>query len=165
MKRNLSALCLSLLLVGCAFAPKLVGLPPGQANEAGVIAAAGTPTRRWSDADGGSTLEYSSQPWGIHCWMVKLDAAGRLVSVRDALALDGLLRIEAGMHKAQVSRLLGQHRTVEFFWLSGEEVWDWNIENTGPGIETRFNVHFRDGVVVRTSQSFIYPRDGGFFGM
>jgi len=163
MKWNLSALCLSFLLVGCAFTPKLAGLPPGQASEADVIAAAGVPTHRWSDADGGSTLEYSSQPWGTHNWMVKLDTAGRLVSVRDALALDGLLRVEAGMNKAQVSRLLGQHRSIEYFRLSGEEVWDWNIENTGPGIETRFNVHFRDGVVARTSQTYIYPRDGGFF--
>ncbi|MCB1914362.1 MAG: hypothetical protein KDG52_01385 [Rhodocyclaceae bacterium] len=162
MRGKLSALGLCLLLIACAYRPPLLALPAGQVTEAEVVATAGAPTRRWQEADGGSTLEYATQPWGTVCWMVRLDADGRLVGVSDALSLDNRLTIEPGMNKAEVSRRLGVHRSVEYFVLSDEEVWDWNIENTGPGIETRFNVHFRDGVVLRTSQSYIYPRDGGF---
>ncbi|MCB1894340.1 MAG: hypothetical protein H6945_14550 [Zoogloeaceae bacterium] len=162
MDCKLPTLCLCLTLAACAYRPPLLTLRAGQATEAEVMATAGAPTRRWQDADGGSTLEYTTQPWGTVCWMVKLDVGGRLIGVSDALSLDNRLKIEPGMDKAEVSRRLGVHRSVEYFVLSDEEVWDWNIENTGPGIETRFNVHFRDGVVLRTSQSYIYPRDGGF---
>ena len=44
-----------------------------------------------------------------------------------------------------------------FFKLSGEDVWDWNIEPDMNGYLLRFNVHFKDGVVLRTSQSAVYP--------
>ena len=163
MQLNLFPWILSLLIAGCAFAPELARLPPGQATESEVIAAAGTPDRRWPNPDGGVTLEYSSQPLGETCYMLTLDASGRLVSVEDVLQLDGRLRVREGMSRVQVSRLLGRERSIEYFVLSGEEVWDWNIDNSeGPGIATRFNVHFRDGVVVRTSQSYEFPADGEF---
>ncbi|MCB1908561.1 MAG: hypothetical protein KDH15_14420 [Rhodocyclaceae bacterium] len=162
MNWKLPALCLSLVLVACAYRPPLLGLPIGRATETEVLATVGAPTRRWQDADGGTTLEYATQPWGTVCWMVKLGADGRLLGVSDALSLGNRLTIEPGMNRAEVSRRLGVHRSVEYFVLSDEEVWDWNIENTGPGIETRFNVHFRDGIVRRTSQTYIYPYDGGF---
>lgn len=149
------------LFAGCAYTPEVARLPPGQASEADVIAAAGTPFRRWPNPDGGATLEYSTQPFGISCLMVTLDAGGRLVSVREALSGEGLARVRSGMTREEVARLLGAERSVEFFSLSGEEVWDWNVDNsTGPGVATRFNVHFRDGRVLRTSQTYVFPADG-----
>ncbi len=68
------------------------------------------------------------------------------------------------MSKEQVSRLLGTHRSEQRFRNSGETVWDWNIRNDGPGIATLFNVHFIDDKVVRTSQTYVFPRDGAIFG-
>ena len=164
MLRNLIVVCLSFAVLGCAFTPKVARLPPGQATEADVIAAAGPPFRRWAEPGGGETLEYPTQPFGISCLMVRLDAAGRLVSVHDALTSQGLAQVQPGMSKEAVSRMLGRHRSVEFFSLSGEEVWDWNVDNsTGPGVATLFNVHFRDGVVARTSQTYVFPPDADFF--
>ena len=48
--------------------------------------------------------------------------------------------------------------------VTSDGIWDWNIRNDGPGIAVLFNVHFIDDKVVRTSQTYVYPRDGAMFG-
>ncbi len=141
-----------LLLAGCsAFAP-----PRPYTSEAEVLAARGHPTQRWDNADGSTTLQYATQPFGESCLMVTVDAQGRVLRQEDGLSDAGRAKVKAGMSKEEVNRLLGAHRSVQYFALSREEVWDWNIENTGPGIATLFNVHFVDGRVVRTSQTYIH---------
>ena len=147
-------------LAGCAtFQP-----PRLYATEAEALAARGEPTRRWSNDDGTTTLEYSTQPNGWTCLMVQVDQGGIVLRQWNALAPENLARVERGMDKEQVSRLLGTHRSEQRFTNSGETVWDWNIRNDGPGIAVLFNVHFIDDKVVRTSQTYVYPRDGAMFG-
>ena len=147
-------------LAGCAtFQP-----PRPYATEAEALAARGEPTRRWSNDDGTTTLEYSTQPNGWTCLMVQVDQGGIVLRQWNALAPENLARVERGMSKEQVSRLLGTHRSEQRFTNSGETVWDWNIRNDGPGIAVLFNVHFIDDKVVRTSQTYAYPRDGAVFG-
>ncbi len=147
-------------LAGCAsFTP-----PRPYASEAEALAARGEPTRRWSNGDGTTTLEYSTQPNGRSCLMVEVDQGGIVLRQWDALAPESLARVEPGMDREQVSRLLGTHRSEQRFTNSGETVWDWNIRNDGPGIATLFNVHFIDDKVVRTSQTYVFPREGAMFG-
>ena len=147
-------------LAGCAtFQP-----PRPYATEAEALAARGEPTRRWSNDDGTTTLEYSTQPNGWTCLMVQVDQGGIVLRQWNALAPENLARVERGMSKEQVSRRLGTHRSEQRFTNSGETVWDWNIRNDGPGIAVLFNVHFIDDKVVRTSQTYVYPRDGAMFG-
>ena len=147
-------------LAGCAtFQP-----PRPYTTEAEALAARGEPTRRWSNDDGTTTLEYSTQPNGWTCLMVQVDQGGIVLRQWNALAPENLARVERGMSKEQVSRLLGTHRSEQRFTNSGETVWDWNIRNDGPGIAVLFNVHFIDDKVVRTSQTYVYPRDGAVFG-
>ena len=147
-------------LAGCAtFQP-----PRPYATEAEALAARGEPTRRWSNDDGTTTLEYSTQPNGWTCLMVQVDQGGIVLRQWNALAPENLARVERGMSKEQVSRLLGTQRSEQRFTNSGETVWDWNIRNDGPGIAVLFNVHFIDDKVVRTSQTYVYPRDGAVFG-
>ena len=154
-RQTLAALMALALLAGCAsFALHPV------ASEAEALAAFGEPVQRWQNGDGTTTLEYSTQPMGETTLMITVDSAGVVLRQEDALAMENLARVEPGMTREQVSRLLGRHRSVQFFSLSGEEVWDWNVHNDGPGIATLFNVHFIDGKVVRTSRSYVYPRDG-----
>jgi len=151
------ALC-SLLLAGCATPPDRDGrLQPGVSRSEDVIALHGQPRHIWPEADGGRTLEYSSQPTGRHCYMIRFDADGRLASVTDGLSAAGRARIEPGMAPEQVSRLLGGERSRVLFRLSGEDVWDWTIEPDQIGYGMRFNVHFKDGLVLRTSQSMVFP--------
>lgn len=148
---------LALVLAGCATPLRDERLRPGASTGAEVQQYYGAPSRVWPEADGGRTLEYATQPYGQTCYMVRLDAQDRLVAVRDALAPAERLRVEPGMTPEQVTRLLGRDRTRVFYKLSQEEVWDWNIAPDMSGYLLRFNVHFKDGRVLRTSQSVVYP--------
>ncbi|MFG6485975.1 outer membrane protein assembly factor BamE [Roseateles sp. BYS78W] len=151
------AIC-SLLLAGCVTAPdRDARLQPGVSRSEDVMAFYGQPRRIWPEADGGRTLEYSSQPMGRHCYMIRLAADGRLVGIEDGLSPASRARIEPGMTPEQVSRILGTERSRVLFQLSGEDVWDWTIEPDQIGYGMRFNVHFKDGRVLRTSQSMVFP--------
>lgn len=129
-------------------------------SQAEALAALGEPVKRWVNDDGTTTLEYSTQPYGHTALMLTVDASGIVIRQADALADENLARVDKGLTREEVSRLLGQHRSVQTFALSGEEVWDWNVYNDGPGVATLFNVHFIDGKVVRTSRTYVFPRDG-----
>jgi len=144
-------------LSGCATPVRDERLRPGVTTSAEVQQYYGAPSRVWPEADGGHTLEYATQPFGRTCYMVRLDAQDRFVSSVDGLSAASRARIEPGMTPEQVLRVLGRERTRVFFKLSGEDVWDWNIEPDMNGYLLRFNVHFKDGVVLRTSQSAVYP--------
>ena len=133
-------------------------------TEAETLAAKGEPTRRWQDDDGTRTLEYATQPNGRSCLMVQVDQGGIVLRQWNALSEENLARVHKGMTREEVDRLLGQHRSEQVFKQSGEEVWDWNVRNDGPGVGTLFNVHFIDGKVLRTSQTYVYPREGPYFG-
>jgi hypothetical protein len=154
-----SVALIALSLASCASLDRDARLQPGRSDAAQVTALYGQPTRVWAEADGGRTLEYSSQPFGQSCYMVRLDAAGRLVAVEDTLR-DETVRfaaIQPGMTPEQVSRRLGSERSRVFFPLSGEDVWDWNVPNGQRGYLLRFNVHFKDGRVLRTTESMVFP--------
>lgn len=150
-----------MLSSGCASLTKT----PTYLNEPEVLAARGEPTRVWDNNDGTRTLEYATQPFGDTCWMYTVDENGFMVDQFDALSRRNLARVERGMTVAEVQRLLGQHRAVQHFSLSGEDVYDWNVRNEWPNlVATRFNVHFIDDRVERTSYEYVYPRDGWMFG-
>ncbi|MCV2351385.1 outer membrane protein assembly factor BamE [Paucibacter sp. Y2R2-4] len=149
---------LILALAGCASLDPARGISPGMAA-AEVMARYGQPVRVWNDVDGGHTLEYSQQPMGQHCYMVKIGSDERVLSLQDTLQQAGRERIQAGLTPEQVSRILGKERSRMFFRLSGEDVWDWSIPDEPGGKRHRFNVHFKDGVVLRTSYSTIFDDD------
>lgn len=152
---------LALTLAGCAaFQP-----PPPYTSEAEALADRGEPTARWSNDDGTTVLEYSTQPYGTTCLMVEVDATGMVLRQWDALADENLAKVQKGMTRDEVRRMLGLYRSIQHFALSGEEVWDWNVPKASIDlIATFFNVHFIDGKVVRTSRTHQYPRDGWMFG-
>lgn len=152
------ALPLLILSAGCTgLGSRDPGVTPGVSSSAEVIARFGQPTRIWPEADGGQTLEYATQPRGQSCYMVRIGADGKLLRIEDTLQEASRLRVEAGWTEEQVSRLLGRERTRVFFPLSGEDVWDWNVAPDQTGYRLRFNVHFKDHRVVRTSQSMVFP--------
>jgi hypothetical protein len=161
LRAGLAALCLS-LLTACAVLDPGSALQIGISTEAEVLARLGPPVQIWPEADGGRTLEYSSQPFGQHCRMLRINAQQRLVGIEDALKPGNRARVEAGMTPGQVSRLLGRERSRVTYAASGEEVWDWTVEPDLSGYGLRFNVHFKDGRVVRTTHSMVF-RDR--FGM
>ena len=148
------------LLVGCAHGLPEQSLRVGISQRADVIASQGQPRHVWPEADGGSTLEYTTQPFGTSCYMFRLNARGELVEFHDALLPRTRNQVAVGMTPEQVVRLLGHERRRESYAFSGEDVWDWTVEPDGLGDGLRFNVHFKDGLVVRTSQSLVLRSKG-----
>ncbi len=153
--RHLLILALLSLLVACATPVRDDRLVVGRSSVAQAEGLYGKPTHIWPEPDGGQTLEYAQQPFGEHCYLLRFDAEGRWLSSRDGLAAAERAKIAPGMTLQQVQRLLGQERTRVFFRLSGEDVWDWNVTPPSQGYWLRFNVHFRDGVVARTTETLI----------
>ena len=166
MHRRLASLLLILVLSACAgLGSPTQHLVVGVSQRADVLARFGPPVRSWPNGDGGQTLEYSSQPFGQNCWMATLAADGRLLRLEDTLLPASRFSVAPGMTPEQVSRLLGRERSRVFYRFSGEDVWDWNVapESLGENL-LRFNVHFKDGVVLRTSQSLVFPERRFPFG-
>ena len=156
-------LVLCLPLGACVHVGRDPQLLPGVSSGDAVLARYGPPVRVWPEADGGRTLEYSSQPRGETCYMVRLGPDGRLNAIQDTLLYASRFSVEPGMTPEQVSRLLGTERSRVFFRLSGEDVWDWNVAPDQSGYKLRFNVHFKDGKVLRLSQSMVFPDKFFFF--
>ncbi|MDN3919512.1 outer membrane protein assembly factor BamE [Roseateles violae] len=155
----------ALALSACASDPgRDRSLQPGVSGEAEVLSRFGKPVQVWDDGGGARTLEYSSQPFGQTCYMIHIGADGKLIGIEDTLLYASRFAITPGMTQEQVSRRLGKERRRVSYSLSGEEVWDWNVEpdQTGSSYLLRFNVHFKNGVVVRLSQSMVFPDRMGF---
>jgi hypothetical protein len=80
-----------LFMAGCA---SFSALQPGMSRE-DVVARYGTPSRVLP-LNAGIRLQYSRQPAGQTAVMVDLDAAGRVVAVRQVLNLQEFSKIELG---------------------------------------------------------------------
>jgi hypothetical protein len=154
--QTLVVIIAALCIAACA---SFSSIKPGQTLGSEVIARQGTPTRIWPEPDGGRTLEYSMQPFGVTNHMVRVGADDRVQSVENTLAEAGLARVHTGMTREEIGHLLGTPRSKVTYRLSGEEVWDWTIPDIIPNQIQRFNVHFIDGKVVRTSTTPVYPDD------
>ena len=89
-KTFVSLAAVAILMAGCAFTP----VQPGMSREQ-VMASYGTPTRALPLATG-TRLQYSRQPAGQSAVMVDLDAAGKVVAVREVMKRQEFLRIEPG---------------------------------------------------------------------
>jgi hypothetical protein len=152
-------------LAACASVDRIAALQPGISTEADATKAAGRkPEYVWNNPDGTRTLDYSNQPFnGFSSWFVTVDAAGKILKTRLIEVDPEKVDIKVDMSNDQVRRLLGTPRTIGTF-MSGEEIWDWNtVTIGGPGYLVRFNVHFKEGKVVRTSTKTIDRNDCRMF--
>jgi hypothetical protein len=156
------ALVLSMLLAACA-SYSGSGLKPGEARLEDVQALMGAPAIRWQDADGSIQLAYPSGPAGYDTFMARLGADGRLQSITNVLEPTSFAKIQPGMTKDEVLRVLGPpdySRTV-YFKARDELVWDWRcrLQSATPG---RFLVLFDNtsGTVRSTMSQVDYPPSG-----
>lgn len=103
------SLALALLLAGCA---SFSALQPGTSRE-DVLARYGTPTRVLP-LNAGTRLQYSTQPAGQTAVMVDLDAAGRVVAVRQVLNPREFAKIGLGQWtREDVEREFGPPAVVD----------------------------------------------------
>jgi hypothetical protein len=84
-------------------------------------------------------------------------AAGGTGQHREPPSAAQMASIQPGMERAEVERILGAPTGGVNTFKSGETVVAWLMAGKRPGVlRAYFNVHFRDGKVERTSESFDY---------
>ena len=148
-KTFVSLAAVAILMAGCAFTP----VQPGMSREQ-VMASYGTPTRALPLATG-TRLQYSRQPAGQSAVMVDLDAAGKVVAVREVMKRQEFLRIEPGKWtRDDVEREFGPPARVDrvaswsgdimnYRWRDSlQDMYFWvyldasnRVQRTGQGIE------------------------------
>jgi len=166
MKRSyfngkLIAVCTALFLSACGREGVWSGdfgldkLQKGVATEAQVRSLMGEPDSVHEDGGGIRTLEYPKGPQGITTWMVRIDADGVMSGYEQVLTDQQFARVQVGMTREQVRRVLGRPRSVVPFQRKQEEVWDWKYQQAHE--QRLFNVHFdmHTGTVRTTSISEI----------
>ena len=102
----LTMLLATLLLAGCA-AYSGSGLKPGGASLEDVLRVMGQPAMRWQEPDGRLQLAYPRGPLGVHSYMAFIGADGRLQRIENVMDRSAFARIQSGMNKEQVQRILG----------------------------------------------------------
>ncbi|WP_457281562.1 hypothetical protein [Polaromonas sp. P5_D5] len=147
----------ALCAAGCA----LTAIKPGMTRE-NVIALRGTPSRV-VPLDAGTRLQYSGQPLGQFATMVDLDAAGRVIGVREVLTPAEFSRVQPGKWtRSDMEREFGRPAKIDrvaswsgdimtyrwrdsdqpmFFWayLDGNNV----VQRIGQGMEFPMRVNDR----------------------
>lgn len=140
-----------LWLAGCTLVP----IQPG-ATRAEVLARYGAPSAEMA-LRSGTRLQYSYQPAGQSAVMVDLDAADRVVNVREALTLAEFSKIGVGRWtRADVQREFGRPAAVNRVatWPGDIMVYRW-LDATTPMF---FWVYLdASDVVQRTGQGFDLP--------
>lgn len=147
-----------LFLAACAF----TAVQPGMSRE-DVMAHYGTPSRVLPLA-AGTRLQYSTQPAGQTAVMVDLDAAGKVVAVRQVMTLPEFSKIEPGKwNREDVEREFGRPASVDrvaswpgdimtYRWLDVDQnkyFWvylDSNnvVQRTGQGMEIPIRMNDND---------------------
>jgi len=103
--------CVLLGLGGCSVFP-ISSVKPGMSREE-VVSTMGQPTAA-VNLQQGSRLQYSGQPGGQYAFMIDLDAAGRVASVRQVLTEKDFERIQLGKWtRDDVLREFGRPAMIE----------------------------------------------------
>ena len=135
-----AALGAALALAGCDKVA-MDSLKPGVSSEGDVVAALGQPERIWQEADGGRTLEYNRQPFGIVNYMIRIAPSGTMTAMNQVLTQENFARIKPGMGRDEVRYILGKPAQETPYRLSRTVVWVWRFEQI-PSLKKGFYVTF-----------------------
>jgi hypothetical protein len=147
------AVCMAaLVLAGCGGVPQWEkpGAPRGD-----VIKRLGSPTAVYA-LPSGERLQYSWQPYGAQVYNLDFDAAGRLLSVDQALEPEKFDRIIAGQWSAgDVERLLGKPALIERVARFDGDIWTYRYKDFSG--YRRLHVHLDPTGLVRKVMSTDEP--------
>ncbi len=143
-------------LLGC---DRTGELRPGISTTAEVIEKMGQPTMEWQEG-ANQVWEYPFTPEGIRNYMLTIGPDGILKAMDQVLTPENFARVQPGMTRQQIRRLLGKPASVQFFELKQEEVWEWKEQTSQPGSDMRFNVYFSNTGQVTQTGRHETPRGG-----
>ncbi len=143
---SLFLLAPAVLFAGCAnFSAVSSGMPAQQ-----VQAKLGSPETVRKNADGSEVWEYPGCPLGRQTYMVILGSDHAVREAHQVLSEEYFSKVQAGMSRDEVRRLLGKPGEIMVFGARDEEVWSWRYQQQNPMF---FNVLFdRSAGTVRTTQ-------------
>jgi hypothetical protein len=103
------------------------GLVVGQASREDVIRAMGEPAMQWTEADGSQQLAYPRGPMGVHTYMARIRADGKLLGIENVMTPLVFSRVQPHMTTEDVLRLLGPSVAAwsDYFKARDELVWGW----------------------------------------
>jgi hypothetical protein len=111
-------------LLGCASSVALLRI--GQ-TEDDVLTTLGQPTGRYALPEGGQRLEYATGPFGVHTWMIDVDAQRRVTATQQVLQQRYFDQVRDGMSRDALLRLLGRPADVSREWQQ-RETWSWRFD-------------------------------------
>ncbi len=135
---------------------KIAELEEGVATEADVRARFGEPAAVYADENGARTFDYPRQPEGQVNYMITIGADGKMSSLRQVLKDTSFAKVQPGMDKTQLRRLLGRPAKTQLYELKQEEVWDWRFRDNQEN--KLFSVTLDKNGVVRSSATALDPR-------
>ena len=155
--RALLLLLLILFAAGCA---NFSAITPG-ASAQQVEKLAGAPASVWKNADGSEVWEYPRGPLGVETYMVTLGSDRAVREVRQVLSEEYISKLQAGMSREEVRRLVGRPRYVGFSDRTDEEIWSWRYrESRVRNMELYVQFDRRTGALKSISRFQIDTSDG-----
>ncbi len=126
-------------------------LEEGVSTEADVKRELGEPLTVFDDGGGVRTLEYPRQPEGHRNYMVTIGPDGKMTALRQVLAPEHFAKVQPGLGKEEVRRILGRPARVVPYELKKETDWEWKFldGNQNKFFVVTFNSR---GQVVKTAQ-------------
>lgn len=147
-----------LALIGCD-PQRIAKLEEGVSTEADVRKQFGDPVDVVAAPDGARTLEYSRQPEGWTNYFITIGPDGKMSALRQVLAEPYFAKVQTGMDRAEIARLLGRPAKKQSYALKkDEEVWEWRYQTAGTGNKV-FSVTFDVAGKVMAAASTDDPRD------
>ena len=164
--RTLPAMCVALILAGCASFDGR-GLTPGVSTAADVESVMGAPAEKRQGANGETWLFYPRQPFGRTTFVARIAPDGRLIAVEQRLTDENVAKIIANTTRAEEVRdLFGPPWSTMQVARMDRDIWTWHMRRYGdPGIPVSLNVQMSpDGVVREVVIIDESSRNNGFFG-
>jgi hypothetical protein len=115
----------ALFAAGCA---NFSAIKPGASSQQ-VETLVGAPANAWKNADGSEVWEYPRGPFGVETYMVTLGPDRAVREVRQVLSEEYISKLQAGMSREEVRRLVGSPRSVGFSDRTDEEIWSWRYRD------------------------------------
>lgn len=151
-RRLVAALGVAASVGGCDVG--IEQLKSGVSTAQEVRSVLGEPTYEWREAGGVVVWEYAGPRAGYVTYMVTIGADGVMQALHQVLTDEYFAKVQPGMDKAAIRRLLGRPGESMAFPARSEEVWTWRYGAVMPGGIDEFHVHFdRAGNVATTSRS------------
>ncbi len=118
----------ALLTAGLAGCDRTSVLEEGVSTEVQVRKEFGEPRTITVEADGTRTFDYPRQPEGWTNYVIKIDADGKVTSIRQLLTPDNFAKVTPGLTQMEVRGILGRPAKMTPYELKKEEVWDWRFK-------------------------------------